>query len=93
MKLRDWIELIRIEIAREEGRTGAMAEYGVVLAVITVGVVAADWSARRRNRRESSGSRHQGPDRLGIAAEERPASRREYRNVLVSTALVPPEIR
>ena len=39
MKLRDWIELIRIEIAREEGQT--MAEYGVVLAVITVGVVAA----------------------------------------------------
>jgi Flp pilus assembly pilin Flp len=39
MKLRDWIELIRIQIAREEGQT--MAEYGVVLAVITVGVVAA----------------------------------------------------
>ncbi len=39
MKLRDWIELIRIQIVREEGQT--MAEYGVVLAVITVGVVAA----------------------------------------------------
>ncbi len=39
MKLRDWIELIRIQIAREDGQT--MAEYGVVLAVITVGVVAA----------------------------------------------------
>ena len=39
MKLRDWIELLRIELHREEGQT--MAEYGVVLAVITVGVVAA----------------------------------------------------
>jgi Flp pilus assembly pilin Flp len=39
MKLRDWIELLRIELYREEGQT--MAEYGVVLAVITVGVVAA----------------------------------------------------
>jgi Flp pilus assembly pilin Flp len=39
MKLRDWIELLRIQLAREEGQT--MAEYGVVLAVITVTVVAA----------------------------------------------------
>jgi Flp pilus assembly pilin Flp len=39
MKLRDWIELLRIELHREDGQT--MAEYGVVLAVITVGVVAA----------------------------------------------------
>ena len=39
MKLRDWIELLRIQLHREEGQT--MAEYGVVLAVITVGVVAA----------------------------------------------------
>jgi Flp pilus assembly pilin Flp len=39
MKLRDWIELLRTELHREDGQT--MAEYGVVLAVITVGVVAA----------------------------------------------------
>jgi Flp pilus assembly pilin Flp len=39
MKLRDWIELLRIQLTREEGQT--MAEYGVVLAVITVGVVLA----------------------------------------------------
>jgi Flp pilus assembly pilin Flp len=39
MKLRDWIELLRIQLHREEGQT--MAEYGVVLAVITVGVVLA----------------------------------------------------
>jgi Flp pilus assembly pilin Flp len=39
MKLRDWIELLRIQLNREEGQT--MAEYGVVLAVITVGVVLA----------------------------------------------------
>jgi Flp pilus assembly pilin Flp len=39
MKIRDWIELLRIQLHREDGQT--MAEYGVVLAVITVGVVAA----------------------------------------------------
>jgi Flp pilus assembly pilin Flp len=39
MKIRDWIELFRIQLHREDGQT--MAEYGVVLAVITVGVVAA----------------------------------------------------
>jgi Flp pilus assembly pilin Flp len=39
MKLRDWIDLIRWQLGREEGQT--MAEYGVVLAVITVGVVTA----------------------------------------------------
>jgi Flp pilus assembly pilin Flp len=39
MKLRDWIELLRIQLHREDGQT--MAEYGVVLAVITVGVVLA----------------------------------------------------
>jgi Flp pilus assembly pilin Flp len=39
MKLRDWIQLLRIQLHREDGQT--MAEYGVVLAVITVGVVAA----------------------------------------------------
>ena len=51
MKLRDWIELLRIELYREEGQT--MAEYGVVLAVITVGVVAAIGLARRRDRRQA----------------------------------------
>jgi Flp pilus assembly pilin Flp len=39
MKLRDWIELLRIQLHREEGQT--MAEYGVVIALITLGVVAA----------------------------------------------------
>ena len=39
MKLRDWFELVRIQLHREEGQT--MAEYGVVLAVITIGAVAA----------------------------------------------------
>jgi Flp pilus assembly pilin Flp len=37
MKLRDWIELLRIQLHREEGQT--MAEYGVVLALITLAVV------------------------------------------------------
>lgn len=37
MKLRDWFELVRIQLKREEGQT--MAEYGVVLAVITIGAV------------------------------------------------------
>lgn len=39
MKLRDWIELLRLQAHREEGQT--MAEYGVVIALITLGVVAA----------------------------------------------------
>ena len=39
MKLRDWFELVRIQLQREEAQT--MAEYGVVLAVITVGVILA----------------------------------------------------
>ena len=39
MEIRELIELLRTELSREEGQT--MAEYGVVLAVITVGVVAA----------------------------------------------------
>ena len=37
MKLRDWFELVRIQLKREEGQT--MAEYGVVLAVIAIGIV------------------------------------------------------
>jgi len=39
MKLRDWYTIFRALAEREEGQT--MAEYGVVLAVITVGVIAA----------------------------------------------------
>ena len=39
MKLRDWFELVRIQLKREEGQT--MAEYGVVLAVITLAVITA----------------------------------------------------
>jgi Flp pilus assembly pilin Flp len=38
MSFSDWIELIRANWRREEGQT--MAEYGVVLAVITIGAVA-----------------------------------------------------
>ena len=39
MDLRTWINLFRAALQREEGQT--MAEYGVVLAVITIGVMAA----------------------------------------------------
>jgi Flp pilus assembly pilin Flp len=39
MDLRTWFNLLRAYARREEGQT--MAEYGVVLAVITLGVVAA----------------------------------------------------
>ena len=39
MNPRTWIDLFRAALQREEGQT--MAEYGVVLAVITVGIVAA----------------------------------------------------
>ena len=39
MDLRTWINLFRAALQREEGQT--MAEYGVVLAVITIGVLAA----------------------------------------------------
>jgi pilus assembly protein Flp/PilA len=38
MEIRDWIELLRIELRREEGQT--MTEYGVLLALIAVGVIA-----------------------------------------------------
>jgi pilus assembly protein Flp/PilA len=37
MELRDWIELGRIELRKEEGQT--MTEYGILLALIVVGVV------------------------------------------------------
>ena len=39
MKLRNWYEIVRALAERQEGQT--MAEYGVVLAVITLGVVVA----------------------------------------------------
>ena len=39
MNLRDWTSIFRALAERQEGQT--MAEYGVVLAVITLGVVAA----------------------------------------------------
>jgi Flp pilus assembly pilin Flp len=35
----DLIEYLRVRLTREEGQT--MAEYGIVLAVITVGVIVA----------------------------------------------------
>jgi Flp pilus assembly pilin Flp len=38
MTFSDWMELARANYRREEGQT--MAEYGVVLAVITIGAVA-----------------------------------------------------
>ena len=39
MNLRDWHNLLRAAARREEGQT--MAEYGVVLALITLAVVGA----------------------------------------------------
>jgi Flp pilus assembly pilin Flp len=39
MNLTEWFEFVRESWRREEGQT--MAEYGVVLAVITVGAVVA----------------------------------------------------
>jgi pilus assembly protein Flp/PilA len=39
MELRDWLELARIELRREEGQT--MTEYGVLLALIAVIVIVA----------------------------------------------------
>ena len=39
MDLRTWFYLLRAAAQREEGQT--MAEYGVVLAVITLGVIIA----------------------------------------------------
>jgi len=39
MTLRNWIDLLRAAAQRQEGQT--MAEYGVVLAVITVGIIVA----------------------------------------------------
>jgi pilus assembly protein Flp/PilA len=39
MKLRDWFELVRIQLKREEGQT--MAEYGLLIALIAVIVMGA----------------------------------------------------
>jgi Flp pilus assembly pilin Flp len=39
MDLRDWYQLLRAAATREEGQT--MAEYGVVLALITLGIITA----------------------------------------------------
>ena len=39
MELRDWYELIRIQLRREEGQT--MTEYGILLALIAVAVIVA----------------------------------------------------
>jgi Flp pilus assembly pilin Flp len=39
MNLRDWYTVVRALAERQDGQT--MAEYGVVLAVITLGVIAA----------------------------------------------------
>ena len=39
MSVRDWYYIVRAFAQRQEGQT--MAEYGVVLAVITLGVIAA----------------------------------------------------
>jgi Flp pilus assembly pilin Flp len=39
MTIRDWFHLIKIHARRTEGQT--MAEYGVVLTVITIGIFAA----------------------------------------------------
>jgi len=39
MTLRNWFDFFKLNLTREEGQT--MAEYGVVLAVITVGIILA----------------------------------------------------
>jgi pilus assembly protein Flp/PilA len=39
MKLRDWYELVRIQLHREEGQT--MAEYGLLIALVALAVIAA----------------------------------------------------
>jgi hypothetical protein len=54
MKLRDWIELFRIQLHREDGQT--IAESGVVLAVIIVGVVAAIGLSLSRSPESSASS-------------------------------------
>jgi Flp pilus assembly pilin Flp len=39
MTVREWLELLKANLQHEDGQT--MAEYGVILTVITVGVIAA----------------------------------------------------
>ena len=39
MKLRDWFELVRIQLKREEGQT--MAEYGLLIALIAILLIGA----------------------------------------------------
>jgi pilus assembly protein Flp/PilA len=39
MKLRDWYELFRIQLQREEGQT--MAEYGLLIALVAIVVISA----------------------------------------------------
>jgi pilus assembly protein Flp/PilA len=39
MELRDWLELARIQLRREEGQT--MTEYGILLALIAMVVIVA----------------------------------------------------
>jgi pilus assembly protein Flp/PilA len=37
MELRDWYELVRIQLKREEGQT--MAEYGLLIALVAIVVI------------------------------------------------------
>jgi pilus assembly protein Flp/PilA len=39
MEIRDWLELARIQLRREDGQT--MTEYGILLALIAVVVIVA----------------------------------------------------
>jgi pilus assembly protein Flp/PilA len=39
MKLREWFELVRIQLHREEGQT--MAEYGLLIALVAIVLVGA----------------------------------------------------
>jgi pilus assembly protein Flp/PilA len=39
MKLRDWFELVRIQLQREEGQT--MAEYGLLIALVAIVLIVA----------------------------------------------------
>jgi pilus assembly protein Flp/PilA len=39
MELRDWFELVRIQLKREEGQT--MAEYGLLIALVAIAVIVA----------------------------------------------------
>jgi pilus assembly protein Flp/PilA len=39
MELRDWFELVRIQLKHEEGQT--MAEYGLLIALVAIAVIVA----------------------------------------------------